>query len=96
MKNLSSKLILIILSLNIIVTGVVAIPPGAGNISLVADKKLLNLEKKTQEPSALPMGPIPGTVKCHRGHSLLFLAAMILMAISFIFEGLGKKYKKSE
>ncbi len=99
MKNLSPKITFIIFALNIIVTGIVAVPPAAGNISLVADKKLLNLEKKTQEPPALPMDlPLKATFDqgLDNGHFLLFLAAMILMAISFIFKGLVKRDKKAE
>ena len=95
MKNLSSKLMFIILSLNIIVTGIVAIPPGSGQ--LITEEKLLNLEKKTQEQQKVSQSayPLQQPSPTNNGHWLIILGAIIVMAVSCLLEGFKERYKKS-
>lgn len=106
MNNLSPKITFIILGLNIIAASIEASPPDATKIQQIDDRKLLNLTKKTQEPQkASPPSSPPFTspptgllrrVTFDLGHWLIFLATMILMATSYIFGRLEKRYKKAE
>lgn len=105
MKNLSSKLIFIILSLNIIVTGIVAIPPESEYLLPIDEKKAFNLGQKNARTTkdsqpAYPKLPLHFRVNFNRefdnGHFFLFLGAMILMAVSWLIERLKRKYKKTE
>lgn len=99
MNNLSLAATFVILGLNIIATNIEALPPW---FSSIHTKKLLSLTKQTQESQkasqpvypAFPMN-LPYRVTFDRGldngHLLIFLAVMILAAISYIFERLEKK-----
>lgn len=99
MNNLSSKLIFIILTLNIIVTGVIAIPP---SINSKYEEELHWREQKKAAPCSspqfrsFPRNGTSGPVKCDRGFGLIFLAAIIIMVLSYILETLGKRHKKPE
>jgi hypothetical protein len=106
MNNLSPKITFIILGLNIIAVSIEVSPPNAASIKQIDERTLLNLTKKTQEPqkasprssppsTVLPRGPLCGG-NFDRGHWLIFLVTMIIMAASYILERLVKRSKKSE
>lgn len=98
MNNLSLQTTFVIL-ISMIGTIIEALPPGIDNYG---DETFVNLAKKTQEPQkassprvSWPRGPLHGS-NFDRGHWFLILAAMILMAISYIFEKLKIGCKKTK
>lgn len=103
MNNLSLTTTFVILGLNIIATSVEALPPWFSSTYV---NELLSLTKQTQESqkASQPVYPafsmnLPSRVTFDQGldngHLLIFLAVMIVVAISYIFERLEKKYKKN-
>lgn len=86
------------MTLNIIVTGVVAIPPGGTSITKIFPWKEKKVEQQKYAPcsSFRSLSGPSGSIKYDQGHNLIILVAIVLMTLSCIFEALGKKPKKSE